>query len=216
MKRSSFFKIGRRIDHLSSLFLLELMGKIEKRRVMIVKSAGLLMSLLLVTGVAMADPLAEAMIKLERMQMQWLAHEQAQATEGIQAFTTDGCSGGLSDAWQYMATLMPVFNEHFGYQPPWQSCCVAHDKLYWQGVTERGYKQRLQADNELRSCVEQTGQQHSETLVKKSGRSKQDIEALFSVSAQMMFQAVRAGGKPCSLLPWRWGYGWPQCKLRLN
>ena len=66
---------------------------------MILKSTGLLMNLLLVTATAMADPLTEAMISIERVQMQWLAHEQAQASDGIQAFTSDGCSGGLSDAW---------------------------------------------------------------------------------------------------------------------
>ncbi len=180
---------------------------------MMLKSMGLLMNILLVTGAAMADPLTEAMIEVERMQMQWLAHEQAHASDGIQVFTSDGCSGGLSDAWQYMATLMPAFNKRFGHQPPWQACCVAHDKLYWQGITEQGYEKRLQADAELKACVEQTGQQVSEALVKSSGHSREEIKVLFSLSAQMMFQAVRAGGKPCSLLPWRWGYGWPQCKL---
>lgn len=183
---------------------------------MMLKAIGLLMNILLIQGIALADPLTEAMIDIERIQMQWLAHEQAQASDGIQAFSTDGCSGGLSDAWQYMATLMPAFNERYGHQPPWQACCVAHDKLYWQGVAEQGYEKRLQADTELKACVKQTGQRVSEALVKTSGRSKEEIEALFSVSAQMMYQAVRIGGKPCSLLSWRWGYGWPQCKLRLN
>ena len=29
--------------------------------------------------------------------------------------------------------------------------------------------------------------------------------------ASLMYRAVRLGGIPCSGLPWRWGYGWPEC-----
>jgi hypothetical protein len=34
----------------------------------------------------------------------------------------------------------------------------------------------------------------------------------FRVIGDLMYFAVRAGGKPCSPFPWRWGYGWPNCE----
>ena len=34
---------------------------------------------------------------------------------------------------------------------------------------------------------------------------------LYAAIAELMYRAVRIGGIPCSGLPWRWGYGWPEC-----
>ena len=36
-------------------------------------------------------------------------------------------------------------------------------------------------------------------------------ETLYAAIAELMYSAVRIGGIPCSTLPWRWGYGWPEC-----
>ena len=38
-------------------------------------------------------------------------------------FTTDGCSG-------FMSFFRRVFLRK---RPPWEGCCIEHDKAYWQG-----------------------------------------------------------------------------------
>lgn len=68
----------------------------------------------------------------------------------------------------------------------WVACCVIHDIAYFKGGPK---SERKAADKELESCVE-----------KSSGD-----KAL----AKLMFVGVRLGGSPVSVLPWRWGYGWP-------
>ncbi|MCW8955256.1 MAG: hypothetical protein OQL09_00105 [Gammaproteobacteria bacterium] len=158
-----------------------------------------------------ANPVDEAIVAMEELQMTWLAKEQTRPGTSIKPFSTDGCSGGLSDAWSYMAQAIPAFRLHFGELPPWQDCCVAHDKSYWQGETEQGYRHRLEADKALQICVAQTGRQSSAALSKQFELTEDEVKQLFTISAAMMYRAVRMGGKPCSYLPWRWGYGWPQC-----
>jgi hypothetical protein len=89
-------------------------------------------------------------------------------------FTTDGCSGGMTALWRLFA----------GRDPPWNGCCVDHDKLYWPGGTA---EERRNADARLRACV--TGQG-------------------YPTWAWLMWAAVRIGGHPLLPFPWRWGYGW--------
>ncbi|MDE1461883.1 hypothetical protein [Spartinivicinus poritis] len=84
-----------------------------------------------------------------------------------------------------MSTLWSLFDQ----SPVWEYCCILHDKVYWQGGTAQ---QRLKADNNLQQCV---------------------IQAGYPRLADLMYHAVRAGGGPCTGLPWRWGYGWPHCTL---
>ena len=45
-------------------------------------------------------------------------------------FTTDGCSGGLSDVWRVVADRFPAFAEAHRQAPPWEGCCVIHDRAY--------------------------------------------------------------------------------------
>jgi len=98
----------------------------------------------------------------------------AQADE-LKAFTTDGCSMFPDGTYQQ--------NEL------WLSCCTAHDIAYWQGGT---FEQRLNADQELKSCVAKVGQPEI---------------------AQLMLMGVRAGGTPYLPTSFRWGYGWSYPKL---
>lgn len=88
----------------------------------------------------------------------------------LRPFTSDGCSvfidGNLDNT-----TL-------------WLDCCIAHDMAYWRGGT---YKQRKQADAELKSCVETKGEK---------------------VIAEIMEAGVRVGGSPFFPTSYRWGYGW--------
>ncbi|MDG1138799.1 MAG: hypothetical protein P8N49_04695 [Opitutales bacterium] len=68
----------------------------------------------------------------------------------------------------------------------WKECCHLHDLAYWRGGTR---EEREQADLTFRNCVE-----------KKTKNSH---------LALLMYQAVRAGGKPHFPTWYRWGYGWP-------
>lgn len=88
----------------------------------------------------------------------------------LSPFTSDGCSA-FPDGTLQTRTL-------------WLSCCTAHDLAYWQGGN---YSERLQADQELRSCVATTGQPEI---------------------AKLMLAGVRVGGTPYLPTTFRWGYGW--------
>ncbi len=132
-------------------------------------------------------------------------------------FTTDGCSGGLSVGWQYLAGKIQKFNEVHGVQPPWESCCISHDRAYHSGgvreiSAEQSFDQRKSADQILRSCVQRTGTDRSEELGNAYGISSEEVERFYTLISSLMYRAVRIGGIPCTGLPWRWGYGWPECE----
>ncbi|WP_341503933.1 hypothetical protein [Gallaecimonas sp. GXIMD4217] len=95
----------------------------------------------------------------------------APAAAKLKRFTSDGCSA-FPDG-----TLAQ--------QQLWLACCTAHDRAYWQGGS---YRQRLEADLALKSCVEQVGEPQI---------------------ALLMLAGVRVGGSPLWPTPFRWGYGWP-------
>jgi hypothetical protein len=95
----------------------------------------------------------------------------AQANSDLKPFTSDGCSVFPDGTLQY--------------QELWLSCCQKHDLAYWQGGT---FQQRVDADQELKQCVEQVGEP--------------------SIAA-IMLAGVRVGGTPYLPNAFRWGYGWP-------
>ena len=135
----------------------------------------------------------------------------------LSEFTTDGCSGGLSVGWQYLAGKIQKFNEVHGMQPPWESCCISHDRAYQSGgvrVTsaEQSFDQRKSADLILKSCVQRTGTDRSGELGSAYGISSKEVERLYRFISSLMYRGVRIGGIPCTGLPWRWGYGWPECE----
>ncbi len=135
----------------------------------------------------------------------------------INEFTTDGCSGGLSVGWQYLAGKLQKFDEVHGVQPPWESCCTSHDRNYHSGggrriSAEQSFVLRLNADQQLKSCVQKKGLERSAELSSTYAVSSEDVELLYAVISNLMYRAVRIGGVPCSGLPWRWGYGWPECE----
>lgn len=104
------------------------------------------------------------------------------------SFDTDGCSGFLSFIWQMI----------FRREPPWENCCIDHDKAYWRGGE---LSLRFEADNKLMQDVAAKGHPYW---------------------AILMFLAVRLGGQWWLPVPslkkvggkWklsfdsvRWGYG---------
>lgn len=133
----------------------------------------------------------------------------------LDAFSTDGCSGGLSRAWQTVSDGFPAFAKANQKTPPWESCCISHDRSYHSagGATKarKSYLLRLSADKALRKCVLDTGKRRSAELSAKYSLSEDQIRTAYEAIANAMFDAVRIAGLPCSGLAWRWGYGYPPC-----
>ena len=134
----------------------------------------------------------------------------------MNAFTTDGCSGGLSLAWERLSDQFPEFAVRHENRPPWEECCVVHDRQYHAGAATaqtaaESFDQRKDADLQLKACVVKTGYERSSELRKAYGLSDSQIEVLYQAIAELMYRSVRLGGIPCTDQPWRWGYGWPEC-----
>lgn len=163
----------------------------------------------------LADPLDEAVEALERQQMRWLSEQQNKPGVVIDDFRSDGCSGGMSETWTFTAEVSPKFAERVGKHPPWEYCCVAHDRHYWRGESISGYEKRRQADEELRQCVRQSAISQGKDLSISLGLSEQEVTEMINLTADLMHTAVRLGGGPCTGLPWRWGHGWPKCSIGL-
>ena len=104
----------------------------------------------------------------------------------LQAFSTDGCSGGMSASWQLFVSGLSSDGD-WPRRLPWLACCLAHDESYWRGGSK---EDRLLADRGLKQCVKNKG---------------------FPAVANLMYAAVRLGGGPCTDFSWRWGYGLPNC-----
>ncbi len=130
-------------------------------------------------------------------------------------FETDGCSGGLSASWRWVADTFPQIGELYQEHPPWEDCCVTHDRAYHNAggasLPEQSYDARLSADEALRACVIRHGDTHAEDYAAQYGMTPEQVRSVHSLTADAMFGAVRFGGGPCSGLPWRWGFGYPGC-----
>lgn len=130
-------------------------------------------------------------------------------------FTTDGCSGGLSATWQSVAAYWPQFANDHKEQPPFEACCVSHDRAYHEAGSARSasesYDARLAADRELQACVIATGDRRSAELAIRYGVAEEQVKEAYALLAGSMYYSVRFGGGPCSGLGWRWGYGFDQC-----
>ena len=139
------------------------------------------------------------------------------AESSLTEFSTDGCSGGLSAGWEQIASRFPEFAANHGEEPPWQACCISHDRAYHRGgadsvSAEQSFEQRRAADLELEACVVDTGVGRSGELAEIYGLTQEQIRGLYLAISELMYRAVRLGGIPCTNLPWRWGYGWPLCR----
>jgi hypothetical protein len=114
-----------------------------------------------------------------------------------------------------VADLFPDFAEAHDGRPPWEDCCVAHDRRYHDagGATEpsQSYDARLAADETLRACVVAGAAGRLPALADRYDVSDDQVRAAYSAIGDAMFNAVRFGGGPCTGLPWRWGYGYPGC-----
>jgi hypothetical protein len=157
-----------------------------------------------------------------RLHLEMAAHRRLiavmeQAAHAPTPFVTDGCSGGLSMAWELIADSLPAFAETHEERPPWEACCVTHDRAYHAAggarEAEASYRARLAADKALRDCVLDTGRRRTQHLSKHYALSEAQVSGAYGLIAEAMFDAVRLGGAPCSGMPWRWGYGYRACLL---
>jgi len=132
-------------------------------------------------------------------------------------FESDGCSGGLSQIWRLVADQFPQFARVHQTAPPWESCCVTHDRAYFDGdnapTAEISFAARLLADQRLEACVVDMGTNRRDELAKVYGIRPDQVEAAYATIGGAMFWAVRFGGGPCTGLPWRWGFGLPDCSV---
>lgn len=154
--------------------------------------------------------------KLELGRHDQLLIQKQNPENSLAEFTTDGCSGGLSVGWKHLADSIDQIRKTHGDLPPWESCCIDHDKQYHTAGSAdltgaMSFLARKQADEELRTCVIETGIQRAPELSVEYELSLEDVSQIYQAIGDLMYRAVRIGGVPCTGLPWRWGYGWPQC-----
>ncbi|WP_425084343.1 hypothetical protein [Ruegeria profundi] len=130
-------------------------------------------------------------------------------------FETDGCSGGLSASWRWVADTFPQIGELYQEHPPWEYCCVTHDRAYHNAgdaqTAAESYDARLAADQALQVCVETHGETHAQAYAERYDMTPEQIRSVHSLTSDALYGAVRFGGGPCSGLPWRWGFGYPGC-----
>ena len=158
----------------------------------------------------------DANINLELSLHQQFQDRIASAEYVLTDFTTDGCSGGLSVGWDIFAREVGIFRERHGTLPPWERCCIDHDRAYHTGggvglIAMESYTLREQADDELRACVVSTVTERGAQLQLEYGLNEKQVMSLYETIAESMYTVVRLGGMPCTGLAWRWGYGWPVC-----
>jgi len=138
----------------------------------------------------------------------------------LSRFITDGCSGGLSEVWRLVADQFPGFAQSYESAPPWESCCVTHDRDYHNGVNaddaQASFAARLKADRALEDCVAEMGVTRRDELAVVYGITPDQVETAYATIGGAMFWAVRLGGGPCTGLPWRWGFGYPGCSVLGN
>jgi hypothetical protein len=145
----------------------------------------------------------------------WLAEVRTAPDTELAPFTTDGCSGGMSSLWTFTAARYPDFADAHDGVPPWEDCCVTHDRAYHAGGAdpepEASYAARVKADEDLRRCVAATASDRDHVLQELYGMTEAQVRLAYDAISAAMFHAVRLGGGPCTGLPWRWGYGYPHC-----
>ncbi|MGV6803482.1 MAG: hypothetical protein ACWA49_04685 [Ruegeria sp.] len=139
------------------------------------------------------------------------------AGQPLTSFETDGCSGGMSSSWRLVADTFPKFRAVYENHPPWESCCVIHDRAYHNAAgaksADASFDARLQADRALRACVKDFGASHAQDYAAQYDMTPDQVTSAMSITAEAMYMAVRFGGGPCTGLPWRWGFGYPGCSV---
>ena len=189
-----------------------------------IKAGGFAIGLVLLSlSMAAAQDAAQSLalvddleLRIEIGQHERLIKRRTKDGATLSAFASDGCSGNLSTGWELVSKSLPAVAKHHGDRPPWEGCCVAHDRLYHEGgaanLDAKGsFAARRAADEQLRQCVVKTGEDRLDALSADYNLSRDEISRIYRTIADVIYRAVRLGGGPCTGLAWRWGFGWPQC-----
>lgn len=175
------------------------------------RAAALALAVLAAPPAAAQDPARAVELRAHAA----LAEVRARPGASLAPFETDGCSGGMSTVWRTFARLAPAFAAAHGDRPPWEDCCVEHDRAYHLGGEDpapaASFAARAEADAALGLCVRARAEAAEPRLSAAYGLTPAQTAALHAALAEAMVAAVRIGGGPCTGLPWRWGYGWPGC-----
>jgi hypothetical protein len=136
--------------------------------------------------------------------------------EPLTPFRSDGCSAGMSKGWSFFAASFPAFAKVHGERPPWENCCFAHDRRYHAGPpvnadVDTSLNLRKAADEEARQCIIRTAASREQALAAAYGISRREVARIYRLIADTTYEAVRAGGAPCTGRSWRWGFGLPNC-----
>jgi hypothetical protein len=155
--------------------------------------------------------------EIEIGQHERLVKTRQSAGAVLAPFASDGCSGGLSVGWALVSTVFPAIARYHGDEPPWERCCLIHDRAYYAGGpadadAQMSFEARREADAHLRHCVIEVGEERTADLAAAYGLDDEQVSLLYQTIAEIMYRAVRLGGAPCTTLPWRWGFGWPKCE----
>jgi hypothetical protein len=139
------------------------------------------------------------------------------ATKQRTKFYTDYCSAGVSEGWQAAARFNPFLARNARGGPPFEHCCVAHDRKYhaagWSYASpQASLRARAQADAEFRSCVVRSGIATTRAMEARTGVSGGATALSYGLLADIMHGAVSAAGGPCTGMSWRWGNGTAQCR----
>lgn len=147
----------------------------------------------------------------ERAQMEQL--EETKKHHELSLFTTDGCSGNVSDGWYQAVTqfseVSESFKERYGSVTtvPFEAACIEHDRSYHTG--EGGYRGRLLADNTLRENILRYALDNTNEIKERTGlTTDEEVYFLYELTADTIYRSVRLGGAPCTGMHYAWGYGY--------
>ena len=124
-------------------------------------------------------------LRIEIGQHERLIKRRTKDGTTLAAFATDGCSGNLSTGWELVSKTLPAVAKHHGERPPWEGCCVAHDRLYHEGgaanLDAKGsFAARRAADEQLRQCVVRTGEDRLDALSADYKLSRDEVARILS------------------------------------
>jgi hypothetical protein len=145
-----------------------------------------------------------------------LVRAYAASGRKLSRFWSDGCSAGLSQGWRMAALANPFLARNSTGGPPFEHCCVEHDRVYHSAARDHPNPQasmraRALADEALRQCVKRSGFEVKRNIEATTGISANATALSYGFLGEVMQGAVSAAGGPCTGASWRWGNGSAQC-----
>jgi hypothetical protein len=140
------------------------------------------------------EPFIELKYRGEAWRHQRMLAVKPERLRSFERRDSDLCSGGVSAAWARLRAAGLSLPPHVDAV---EACCFKHDGKYYLPLkpsdARESFDARLKADRDFHRCLANTGDPAA------AGR------------AYIMYKAVRFGGRPCTGMSWRWGFGRKQC-----